>query len=155
MMRDSMQTVTGSVRARWDAARINSLDRRNVRLRDEVSHLKIRLEDERSETDDLKDALRSSPKVVTVRRRSGIVRVAVIGAAAYVLGTRAGRQRYDQMAGWVRSMRSKLERKTDEMMASQMSAGMTAPTGPTPRPAARASFRTTEQPSNAIGRTGP
>jgi hypothetical protein len=112
-MRDSMQTMTGRVKERWDATRINSLDRQNMRLRDEVALLKTKLEDERSETEDLKDALRSSPKVVKVKKRSGFLRVAVIGGAAYVLGTRAGRERYDQLLEWVRSMRSKMERNAD------------------------------------------
>src|SRR5262249_40472907 len=114
-MRDSTRTMTGRVKERWGAARINSLDRQNMRLRDEISQLKTRLEDERSETEDLKDALRSSPKVVKVKKRSGFLRVVVIGGAAYVLGTRAGRERYDQLVDWSRSMRSKMERKADEV----------------------------------------
>src|SRR4029453_11304810 len=52
-MRDSMQTMSSRVKGRWDASRVNSLDRQNMRLRDEVSHLKTRLEDERTETEDL------------------------------------------------------------------------------------------------------
>ena len=164
-MRDSMQTMTGRVKERWDAARINSLDRQNVRLRDEVSHLKTRLEDERTETEDLKDALRSSPKVVKVKKRGGFLRVVVIGGAAYVLGTRAGRERYDQLVEWARSMRSKMEHKADEVAsdvedtASQMSAGtgqtMTSARSTTPRSTGPATSRTTEQRTSAAGSTGP
>jgi hypothetical protein len=164
-MRDSTQTMTGRVKDRWGAARINSLDRQNMRLRDEVSQLKTRLEDERSETEDLKDALRSSPKVVKVKKRGGFLRVVVIGGAAYVLGTRAGRERYDQLVDWARSMRSKMERRADEVAsdvedtASQMS-GTTGSTsrssGPaTPRSSAPSSARTTQQRSSAAGSTGP
>ncbi len=167
-MRDSTQTMTGRVKERWGAARINSLDRQNMRLRDEVSQLKTRLEDERSETEDLKDALRSSPKVVKVKKRGGFLRVVVIGGAAYVLGTRAGRERYDQLVDWARSMRSKMERRADEVAsdvedtASQMSGetGSTMTTsrstGPaTPRSSAPSSARTTQQRSSAAGSTGP
>jgi light-regulated signal transduction histidine kinase (bacteriophytochrome) len=168
-MRDSMQTMTGRVKERWDAARISSLDRQNMRLRDEVSHLKTRLDDERSETEDLKDALRSSPKVVKVKKRGGFLRVVVIGGAAYVLGTRAGRERYDQLVEWARSMRSKMERKTDEVAsdvedtASQMSAGTGSTmasarsTGSTatPRSTGPATSRTAEQRTSAAGSTGP
>jgi hypothetical protein len=153
-MRDSMHTMTGRVKQRWDATRIDSLDRQNMRLRDEVALLKTRLEDERSETEDLKDALRSSPKVVKVKKRSGFLRVAVIGGAAYVLGTHAGRERYDQLVGWVRSMRSKMERNADEVAtdvettASQMTADrMTPPRSSTARTAG-------EQRTNAAGITG-
>jgi hypothetical protein len=164
-MHDSTQSMTGRVKERWGAARINSLDRQNMRLRDEVSHLKTRLEDERSETADLKDALRSSPKVVKVKKRGGFLRVVVIGGAAYVLGTRAGRERYDQLVDWARSLRSKMERSADEvasdveesaslMTGSTMAtAGSTGPA--TPRSSAPASARTTSQRSGGGGTTGP
>jgi hypothetical protein len=162
-MHDS--TMSGRVKERWGAARINSLDRQNMRLRDEVSHLKTRLEDERSETEDLKDALRSSPKVVKVKKRGGFLRVAVIGGAAYVLGTRAGRERYEQLIDWAKSMRSKMERNADEVAAdvedtaSQMSGAAdstmatTRSTGPaTPR---SSGTRTTPPRSGGAGSTGP
>jgi predicted RNase H-like nuclease (RuvC/YqgF family) len=164
-MHDSTQSMTGRVKERWGAARINSLDRQNMRLRDEVSHLKTRLEDERSETEDLKDALRSSPKVVKVKKRGGFLRVVVIGGAAYVLGTRAGRERYDQLVDWARSLRSKMERSADEaaseveestslMTGSTMATARS--TGPaTPRSSAPASTRTTSQRSGGGGTTGP
>jgi hypothetical protein len=117
-MREPMHEMPGRMRGRvkdrWYAVRMNSLDRRNVRLRDEVSELRTRLEDERSEVEDLKGALRSTPKVVTVKKRGGMLRLAVIGGTAYVLGTRAGRARYDQIVDWLRSMRSKMERSADE-----------------------------------------
>jgi hypothetical protein len=164
-MHDSTQSMTGRVKERWGAARINSLDRQNMRLRDEVSHLKTRLEDERSETADLKDALRSSPKVVKVKKRGGFLRVVVIGGAAYVLGTRAGRERYDQLVDWARSMRSKMERSADEVAsdveesASLMTGSTMATarsTGPaTPRSSAPTSTRTTSQRSGGGGTTGP
>jgi predicted RNase H-like nuclease (RuvC/YqgF family) len=166
-MHDSTQSMTGRVKERWGAARINSLDRQNMRLRDEVSHLKTRLEDERSETEDLKDALRSSPKVVKVKKRGGFLRVVVIGGAAYVLGTRAGRERYEQLVDWARSMRSKMERNADEVAsdvedtASQMSGGAdstmatTRSTGPTtPRSSAPTGTRTAAQRSGGAGSTG-
>jgi hypothetical protein len=34
------------------------------------------------------------------KRRIGLVRVLVIGGAAYVLGAKAGRQRYEQLRDW-------------------------------------------------------
>jgi hypothetical protein len=163
-MRDSMQTMSSRVKGRWDASRVNSLDRQNMRLRDEVSHLKTRLEDERTETEDLKDALRSSPKVVKVKKRTGLFRVLVIGGAAYVLGTRAGRERYDQLVEWARSMRSKMERKADEVAsdvedtASQMSAGTTPTTATDPTTTARSTGPASPragQRSSAAGSTGP
>jgi hypothetical protein len=34
---------------------------------------------------------------------------------AYVLGAKAGRQRYDQIAGWARNLKSKGEEKVDQL----------------------------------------
>jgi len=164
-MRD--HTMAGRVKERWDAVRINSLDRQNMRLRDEVAHLKTRLDDERTETEDLKDALRSSPKVVKVKKRGGIFRVVVIGGAAYVLGTRAGRERYDQIVDRVRSMRSRIGRNADEVAsdmestASQMSAtsgpttsGSSPPTGGMTNPASSPPMSTRSTPSRGTGSSG-
>jgi hypothetical protein len=113
-MRGAMEQMRGKMKHRREATRLESLDRQNMRLRDEVSHLRTRLDDDRTEMDDLKDALKSSPKVVTVKKRTGYLRLAVVGGAAYLLGTRAGRERYDRFVDWIRSMRSKMERGADE-----------------------------------------
>jgi uncharacterized protein YlxW (UPF0749 family) len=139
-MRDLMQQMRGRAKYRWGVARMKSLDQQNMRLRDEVSHLRTRLEDDRSEMEDLKDALKSSPKVVTVKKRAGLFRLAVVGGTAYLLGTRAGRERYDRFVDWVRSLRSKMDR-SDEAVAdveprtSRMTTGSTSATGmPVPGP---------------------
>jgi hypothetical protein len=113
-MRGAMEQMRGKMKHRREVTRLESLDRQNMRLRDEVSHLRTRLDDDRTEMDDLKDALKSSPKVVTVKKRTGLFRLAVVGGAAYLLGTRAGRERYDRFVDWIRSMRSKIERGPDE-----------------------------------------
>jgi hypothetical protein len=137
-MRDTLQDMSGRVKDRWDSARISSLDRQNMRLRDEVSHLRTRLEDERSETQDLKDVLRAEPKVVKVKKRPGLFRMAIVGGAAYFLGTRDGRERYDQIVHWFRSARSRMEHNADEVAseveatAAQISNGADATRKATP-----------------------
>jgi hypothetical protein len=149
-MRDTLHDMSGRVKDRWDSARISSLDRQNMRLRDEVSHLRTRLEDERSETKDLKDVLRAEPKVVKVKKRPGLFRMAIVGGAAYVLGTRDGRERYDQIVSWFRSARSRMERNADEVAtevettAAQVSNEATrkASSSTTPMPARTATDRT-------------
>jgi hypothetical protein len=149
-MRDTLHDMSGRVKDRWDSARISSLDRQNMRLRDEVSHLRTRLEDERSETKDLKDVLRAEPKVVKVKKRPGLFRMAIVGGAAYVLGTRDGRERYDQIVSWFRSARSRMERNADEVAtevettAAQVSNEATrkASSSTTPMPARAATDRT-------------
>jgi membrane protein DedA with SNARE-associated domain len=69
----------------------------------------------------------------------GKITLLVGGAVGYVLGTRAGRERYDRFVDWVRSMRSKIERRDDvsevEPSPSRMTTGSTSPTGmPVPGP---------------------
>jgi hypothetical protein len=113
-MRDTLNDVTDRYRDRRMNARVNTLDRQNVRLRDEVSCLREDLNDERSERADLKKALQAKPTVV---KKTGLIRLLLVGGTAYVLGTRDGRQRYDQIVGWVRSMRGKMERSADDAAA--------------------------------------
>jgi hypothetical protein len=157
VMRDGLQDMSGRVKDRWEAARMNNLDRQNGRLRDEVSHLRTQLEDERSETQDLKDVLRSGPKVVKVKKRGGLLRMAVVGGVAYVVGTRDGRERYDQIVTWVRSMRSKMERKADavtadvEATASQISNGAEGTIHEAQSVSRTAGRTTTEQRNRASG----
>lgn len=103
--RTKMGEVGERLRERRVEGRIDDLDRENVRLRTEVSQLRSDLDHERSL---LRTALgrRSRPTVVK-KRRGGIVRTALVGGGAYVLGTRAGRERYDQLVEWFGRARSK------------------------------------------------
>ena len=110
-MRTTLNHLADRYRDRRMNARVNTLDRQNARLRDEVRCLRTDLHDERSQRDDLKKALKAKPTVV---KKTGLIRVLLVGGTAYVLGTRAGRQRYDQIVGWLRSMRGKMERSADD-----------------------------------------
>jgi hypothetical protein len=112
---------TGRMRERLLSARLGNLDRQNERLRNEVSVLHSQLDHEREEHEELRDALRSKPKEVKVRK-SGFVRVVLIGGGAYLLGAHAGRERYDEVLGWARSMRDRM-RGTAEDMAMQVDVG--------------------------------
>ena len=85
-------------------SRMEKLDRDNERLRAEVTLLRDDLNKERST---LKDALKGlETRKVTVKRsrRPHLLRAMVIAAAAYVLGTRDGRERYDQIVQKARSL---------------------------------------------------
>lgn len=113
-MHDTLNDMTDRYRDRRMHARVNTLDRQNVRLRDEVTRLRSDLDDERSQREDLKQALHDKPTVV---KKTGFIRLLLVGGTAYVLGTRDGRQRYDQIVAWVRSMRAKMERSADDAAA--------------------------------------
>jgi hypothetical protein len=109
----------GRARERMTHARLEKLDRDNDRLRGEVSLLRDDLQEER---DALREALKSlgDDRVVTVRssRRPHVVRTLVVAGTAYVLGTRAGRERYDWIVGRIRAMRESMRGSTDETTES-------------------------------------
>ncbi|TMK36957.1 MAG: hypothetical protein E6G58_03025 [Actinobacteria bacterium] len=106
------------MRDRLLSARLGNLDRQNERLRNEVSVLHSQLDHEREEHEELRDALRSKPKEVSVRK-PGLVRIAVIGGGAYLLGAHAGRERYEEVMRWARSMRDRM-RGSAEDVATQL-----------------------------------
>ena len=103
-MTGKLDGLTDRMRARMTEARLGNLDRDNVRLRGEVAVLRSELDHERSEREELRDLLRAKPKTVKVRGKRSMLRVVVIGAGAYVLGARAGRERYDEILAWARSL---------------------------------------------------
>ena len=45
----------------------------------------------------------------------GTLKLAAVGAAAYVLGAKAGRGRYEQIMSWMRTARVQGERKVHEL----------------------------------------
>lgn len=113
-MTGKMDGLTDRMRARMTEARLGNLDRDNVRLRGEVAELRSELDHERGEREELRDLLRARPKIVKVRGRRPLLRVVVISAGAYVLGARAGRERYDEILGWARSLRDRAQDRAGE-----------------------------------------
>lgn len=97
------------VRTRRQVARTEDLHRANDRLQLELRTVRSELDRERDERDDLLDALRSSrvQKVVKKNRR-GVLSILVVGTGAYVLGAKAGRERYDAIVAGVRSVRDRV-----------------------------------------------
>jgi hypothetical protein len=105
--------VTEQMKERAMTHRLGKLDRQNEKMRTEISLLHDQLDRERSDREDLRDAVRSRP-AVKVRRGGGLLRMIVIGGAAYVLGARAGRERYRQIMDWVRSTADRASKKAEE-----------------------------------------
>ena len=85
------------LKERWLDRRVEKLARENDELREELQELKHDLDAEQGRTKDTLDALSKA-------RRPGRFKWLVLAGGAYVLGTKAGRARYEQMKGWVRSM---------------------------------------------------
>jgi hypothetical protein len=119
-MHDTIHDMTDRYRDRRMHSRVNNLDRQNTRLRDEVAHLRSDLVDERVQRERLQSALRDKPAVV--KKRGGLLRLLIVGGAGYVMGTREGRERYDQIVNWVRSVKTKIERNADDVAAEVVAA---------------------------------
>ncbi len=98
-------------RASHNVKRVERLDEENDRLRTELRMTTSQLERERDRQQDVLDALnRASERKtkVTAKPRGGLLRLVIVGGTAYVFGTKAGRDRYEQMRTWFSSMKDRL-----------------------------------------------
>jgi hypothetical protein len=103
------------LRERRSIRRIEHLDKENLRLRNELGSMRSLMEQERSDKSEILDALRQQPTTVVKKKRGGFVRMLVVGGGAYVLGSRAGRERYDQIMEWTKRMRDRGREATDDI----------------------------------------
>lgn len=102
-------------RERLVHSRMEKLDRDNDRLRTEVGLLRDDLDAERSS---LKDALKGlQDRKVTLKesRRPHVIRALVIAGGAYVLGTRDGHERYNQIIEKARSLSNNAKPRAKEL----------------------------------------
>ena len=102
-MFDTATGITEGIRDERAAMRERSMDWRQRRLQHKVEALHDELDREREARRALTEAMSGKSR----SRSRGIVRILLIGGGAYVLGTRAGRERYDQMTGWIRGIRDR------------------------------------------------
>ena len=104
-MADKVSDLGDRARERMMESRLDKFDRENDRLRSEVKLLRDDLQEERGSLERALDALnkRETVTVKTKPRRGRLLRTVVVGGGAYLLGTRAGRERYDQIMNKMRS----------------------------------------------------
>ena len=96
-----VRSVKSDMKERATDARMDHLARENDELKVENDLLRDELDGDRKTRDrmmSLLDRLDGEPRP---KRRIGLFRVLVVGGAAYVLGAKAGRQRYDQIRAWM------------------------------------------------------
>ncbi len=110
-MADKVSDLGDRARDRMMESRLDKFDRENDRLKSEVRLLRADLQEERSSLEQALDALnkRNEPVTIKAPRRGRMLRTLVIGAGAYLLGTRAGRERYDQITEKARSIMNKAQ----------------------------------------------
>lgn len=143
-MAERMGDLGDRARERMTETRLDKMDRENDRLKHEVRLLREDLQEERGSLSRALDALARNEHVTvetkTPRRRGRIVRTLVIGGGAYLLGSRAGRERYDQVMEKLRAMKSSVQDRqgsTGEQAPWQAASTdpartAMAPTDPTP-----------------------
>ncbi|HEV8565203.1 MAG TPA: hypothetical protein VGR41_09825 [Actinomycetota bacterium] len=110
--------VTDRIQEKRLHAKVEDLSEENVRLRAQVDMLSGDLKHERDEHEQLVDLLKARPSKVKVKRRGGILRVIAIGGAAYVLGAKAGKERYESIRGWFGGMRERVAGASEHAMES-------------------------------------
>jgi hypothetical protein len=128
---DRVTDVADRVQTRRLESKRDTLDRDNERLRTELRSIKHELDRERSARDELLDALKKgegsvkADKVkVKTKKRGGFLRLLVIGGGAYVLGTRAGHERYEQIKGWASGMKDRMQSRSNGDEWESVSTGM-------------------------------
>ena len=108
-----VQEVRSKARERMMGTRLERVDRENERLRTEAAMLREELGRERAGEADLRETLRASAKgkTVKVRKGNGPVRMLLVVAGAYILGAKAGRERYEQIVSWIDTQRRRITGK--------------------------------------------
>jgi hypothetical protein len=127
---DRVTDVADRVQTRRLETKRDTLDRDNERLRTELRITREELDRERGARDDLMGALKKgegtvkADKVkVKTKKRGGFLRLLIVGGGAYVLGTRAGRERYEQIKTWASDMKGRVGSGQGEDEWSSMSNG--------------------------------
>jgi hypothetical protein len=109
--------LAGRLRERRTTRRADHVERENDHLRTQVIVLRDELDRERQERAGLIEAMSAAVRRrPVVKKRPGIVRLLVVGGAAYLLGSRAGRERYDRTMRWLRGLRDRTEDRVDEIL---------------------------------------
>jgi hypothetical protein len=99
-LRDKAGVITESAKHRLAERHAESLERENQRLKVENSTLRDQSDQDRDRMERLLDSLEdvtAKPKKHRLRR---LMTLTVAAGGAYMMGAKAGRERYEQMKGW-------------------------------------------------------
>ncbi|MDP9343174.1 MAG: hypothetical protein M3Q23_14010 [Actinomycetota bacterium] len=102
---EKIGSVASGLKAKANQARSEKLEQSNEELKGENTLLRQQLEEDGANRDRmlaLLDRMETTPRK---RKRGGWIRTLVVAGAAYVLGARAGRERYEQIRrSWSRML---------------------------------------------------
>jgi DNA-binding MarR family transcriptional regulator len=135
---DRVSDLGDRARDRMMESRLDTMDRENDRLKHEVRMLRDDLQEERGSLQRALDALRRDEHVTVEtkapKRRGRILRLIAVGGGAYLLGAKAGRERYDQIVDKAKSLKTSTPTRDEtpapwEPASSTTSGADTGPAG--------------------------
>jgi hypothetical protein len=103
--------ISGRMRARRMAKRAERLHEENDRLRMQLRVTRSELDHERGLEREMLDVLNKAAEhttKVTAKSKGGLLQMATVAAVAYVFGTKAGHERYEQMRSWLSEMKQRM-----------------------------------------------
>jgi hypothetical protein len=108
-IKEKASALTESAKSRWTEDRSDRMSRDIERLKAENKVLKDEVDRDRGRLSDLLESLGESgrPKTKPHRIRRFVTFTSAV-AGAYVIGARAGRERYEQIKGWMRDRGSSI-----------------------------------------------
>ena len=107
-----VRSMSSDMKDRVQDARIDNLSRENDELKVKNEVLREEIDGDRKTRDRMMSLLDRLDVEARPKRRIGLFRVLVIGGAAYVLGAKAGRERYDQIRAWWQKARNRTTEAT-------------------------------------------
>jgi len=130
-VKDKAGKMTQIAASRVREAKLENAAERNERLRMKNEVLSEELKQERVERDRILEALEKVGSSKKTHRARGFFMLSAAAAAAYVMGSKAGTGRYDQIRSWWNDLRQRSNGNMDawagqaQDTASQASQGMT------------------------------
>jgi Uri superfamily endonuclease len=111
MAGSTMGGMAGRLRVRREAKRAGRLHEENDRLRAQLQVTRSELDHERDLEHEMLDVLTKAAEhttKVTAKTKGGLLQMASVAAVAYVFGTKAGHERYEQMRTWLSEMKDRM-----------------------------------------------
>jgi hypothetical protein len=124
---DKMEHVRDQLRQHRADEKLDHLQRENLRLETETRMLRGERDDERGDFAKLMESLERGSKAAPRHRVRRLITLTSVALGAYVVGAKAGRERYDEIRAFVQkamgSGRSTLDRareRTDDAIESAL-----------------------------------